>query len=258
MMDTLIPRPKTPEAPFSWENKTARRKIREVLISEDRSCEISSRLSLYAALCEESSNKGGGASFVISQKILGDMAGLSPKSTGLATLDLVRIGVIAVDNPAHGGRGMKTYHLLSLPSVVTTERSVVTTQRYEVDAGQAPLPTTEESREEHSEESTEPPLSRDAVPFKFMEEWNALGNVSQIHDFGKIRIRDFRTRMKDRFFRENYREALNRIAASDFCTGQNNRGWRASVDWFLRPGKVAHILEGNFDNKTMATRDISL
>ncbi|MEO6846767.1 MAG: hypothetical protein ABI443_04965 [Chthoniobacterales bacterium] len=146
----------TPEPPYSWESKSARRLIRNVLNAEDRWAEIPSRLSLYAALCEESSNKKGAASFYISQKILGDMAGLSPRSVGPATQDLIRIGVIFAEDPPHGGRGMKTYQLLSIPSEAASERSATGHSR-------PSLPTTEESREKQREEKEKASFSIKAI-----------------------------------------------------------------------------------------------
>lgn len=40
-----------------------------------------------------------------------------------------------------------------------------------------------------------------------------------------------------------------RIAASSFCRGVNDRGWRANPDWFLKPGTAAKVLEGTYDDR---------
>ena len=42
---------------------------------------------------------------------------------------------------------------------------------------------------------------------------------------------------------------VKRIAASAFCRGANDRGWRAGVDWFLKPGTAAKVLEGQYDDR---------
>jgi hypothetical protein len=41
---------------------------------------------------------------------------------------------------------------------------------------------------------------------------------------------------------------VKRIASSAFCTGTNDRGWRATPDWLLRPDTAAKVLEGKYDD----------
>lgn len=36
---------------------------------------------------------------------------------------------------------------------------------------------------------------------------------------------------------------------SPFCTGQNDRGWKADFDFLIRPDKATNILEGRYDDK---------
>jgi hypothetical protein len=44
-------------------------------------------------------------------------------------------------------------------------------------------------------------------------------------------------------------DALNRVAKSSFCRGQNERGWKADIDWFLKPDTLTKILEGKYDDQ---------
>lgn len=91
--------------------------------------------------------------------------------------------------------------------------------------------------------------------------WNDLPK-----DFGKVvalsddRKRALRARLKDPFWRENWRRALEMIPASSFLSGKVQKGrerpWRASFDWFLRPGSVAKVIEGQYaDAPTTAEPD---
>ena len=41
--------------------------------------------------------------------------------------------------------------------------------------------------------------------------------------------------------------ALRAIGNSPFLKGQNDRGWTADLDWFLKPDSL-HILEGKYAN----------
>ena len=44
------------------------------------------------------------------------------------------------------------------------------------------------------------------------------------------------------------REAFQKVEASNFLKGDNERGWRAEFDWVLKPENLVKVLEGNYDN----------
>lgn len=46
--------------------------------------------------------------------------------------------------------------------------------------------------------------------------------------------------------------AARRLNESDFATGKNDRGWVATIDWFLKPESVLRTLEGKYDNRDRA------
>jgi len=52
-----------------------------------------------------------------------------------------------------------------------------------------------------------------------------------------------KTRWGEKHFRENWRAALEAIPRLPFYCGQNDRGWRITPDYFLRPGSVVKLLE---------------
>jgi len=54
--------------------------------------------------------------------------------------------------------------------------------------------------------------------------------------------------MADRDWRDHINEALQRVAKSPFCRGQSERGWRADIDWMLRPDTLTKITEGKYDD----------
>jgi hypothetical protein len=78
-------------------------------------------------------------------------------------------------------------------------------------------------------------------------DWNMITNVSRCSVVTKKRQQTVRARMADEFWRANWREAMQRVAGSAFCTGTNDRDWRANFDWFLRPETVARLIEGAYD-----------
>lgn len=79
--------------------------------------------------------------------------------------------------------------------------------------------------------------------------WNEYEDLTNIRTLTGGRLRALQTRMKEAFFRENWKEALAKVAGSAFCTGTNDRKWKADIDWFLKPDTVAKIMEGKYDNR---------
>jgi len=85
-----------------------------------------------------------------------------------------------------------------------------------------------------------------------LDEWNKnadnvrLPRCLQLSD---KRRRYVEARLRDPFFSENWRAALGKISESTFCKGTNDRGWKATFDWFIRPDSVAKTMEGQYDNR---------
>ena len=89
-----------------------------------------------------------------------------------------------------------------------------------------------------------PPLSDEVT-----SAWNNLGKP-----FSEVRMTDKRkrtieNRLCNSFWVENWRKALDLVKASAFCSGKNDRGWVADIDWFIRPDTVTKLTEGKYGNK---------
>jgi hypothetical protein len=83
---------------------------------------------------------------------------------------------------------------------------------------------------------------------EFMTSWNALGTpFKTARAVSGKRLAALNARAADLFWMENWRVALDRIKASPFCRGENERGWIADVDFFLRPDSVLKAVEGKYD-----------
>ena len=87
------------------------------------------------------------------------------------------------------------------------------------------------------------------VAQEFQAAWNAVEAFHGIRKWTPARDKAFRACLRDAWWRDSWREALARAAASKFCSGDGDRGWRADVDWFLRPDTVAQVLEGKYDQR---------
>lgn len=85
-----------------------------------------------------------------------------------------------------------------------------------------------------------------------VQAWNAHEELPTVLVVSSKRLTQLRSRRKDPFFVANWKTAIDRICQSSFLTGQNDRGWKADFDFFLRPDAVAKIMEGKYDNRNGA------
>ncbi|MEX1028280.1 MAG: helix-turn-helix domain-containing protein [Candidatus Paceibacterota bacterium] len=81
-----------------------------------------------------------------------------------------------------------------------------------------------------------------------LSRWNAIDGVAKVLKPTDSRLRSYQARSGDDDWR-HLDEALAKITKSSFCHGQNDRGWRADIDWFLRPDTMTKILEGKYDDR---------
>jgi hypothetical protein len=76
--------------------------------------------------------------------------------------------------------------------------------------------------------------------------WNSMTELPKIVKISQSRKASLKTRMKDPFFRENWRKGLNEIPTRPFMLGVNEKGWAADIDWFLKPDSLTKIIEGKY------------
>lgn len=92
---------------------------------------------------------------------------------------------------------------------------------------------------------------------EFLDLWNTIAPSPCALLVGR-RVTAYKTRMSQPYFRDNWRAAIERMRGSDFLQGKNNRGWKATIDWFLKPDSVAKIMEGKYDNRTNTNKKTTL
>lgn len=80
---------------------------------------------------------------------------------------------------------------------------------------------------------------------EFLATWNGSGMPKCIM-LSDNRRRFFSARCRDKFWCRHWREALEKMRKSDFCTGKNDWEWAADVEFFLRPETVLKIMEGQY------------
>jgi hypothetical protein len=84
----------------------------------------------------------------------------------------------------------------------------------------------------------------------FTELWNSTTKppIPRCRDLTTKRRRQIRSRLTERPLTE-WAEVFQRIQDSAFCRGENDRGWRATLDWVLgSPDVGVKVLEGKYDD----------
>ncbi len=100
----------------------------------------------------------------------------------------------------------------------------------------------EQKEERESGNPTAPAVSLDDIT----AEWNSA--MGQNCRPTPKRQRQAAARLKDPWWRDNWRKAIAKAKASEFCNGENDRGWRADLEWFLQPDTSTKLLEGKYTN----------
>lgn len=102
-------------------------------------------------------------------------------------------------------------------------------------------------------EESASPRAADPPPFQgILKAWNGVAQkagLPEAEELTRPRQVAVRARWQSPLWRSRWQEALGKVPGSGFLKGDNDRGWRANLDWFLRPGTVAKLLEGAYHGK---------
>jgi hypothetical protein len=102
------------------------------------------------------------------------------------------------------------------------------------------------SREESPSDQL-PLLTREA-PHDLVALWNGEApHLPAVRELTRQRGRTAGARLREHPL-TYWREVIRRLDASPFCRGENDRGWRATFDFLLRPTTGARALEGAYDD----------
>lgn len=109
-----------------------------------------------------------------------------------------------------------------------------------------------ETKTERETQVRLPPPPDPFAPAKILEFWNATAASHGLPKAEKItdgRRRLLSARIKDAGSPEAFLAAITRVAASSFCRGENDRGWKADFDFVLQQSSFTKIIEGKYDDK---------
>lgn len=74
----------------------------------------------------------------------------------------------------------------------------------------------------------------------------SLPRVTRLSD---ARKRSISARLRGGYSVEDLDRAFKLTESSDFLTGKNDRGWRASFDWVLKESNLTKVLDGQYENR---------
>lgn len=101
------------------------------------------------------------------------------------------------------------------------------------------------SKEEESVTSvTNPPDLIDYEGFK--KYWNDK-KLPSVREITVARKRAINARVKQ-YDKHTLRQVIDKVADSAFLSGENDRKWKANLDWILKPSNFTKILEGYYNN----------
>lgn len=81
---------------------------------------------------------------------------------------------------------------------------------------------------------------------EIQEAWNEIEGFQRALDMTPCRVRILKTRLRDKWWRENWREGLEIASNIDWLKGKNDRKWKANMNWFLREDTLTKIMEGSY------------
>jgi uncharacterized protein YdaU (DUF1376 family) len=113
-------------------------------------------------------------------------------------------------------------------------------------------PTGKPTRTKNQNQNQEGESASLSLEDEVVKEWNNFEALPKCLVLNAARRAILTARLKEDFFANNAAEGMEKIAASDFCQGKNDRGWKAGFDWFIAPKTLPKVMEGQYDNKTGA------
>lgn len=88
------------------------------------------------------------------------------------------------------------------------------------------------------------------TPQMLLKLWNEnKGSLPRAEKLTPARSQKSGIRIKENGSQIYWLGIISRLAASPFCCGENDRGWRADFDFLLKPATHVKVSEGAYDNR---------
>ena len=104
---------------------------------------------------------------------------------------------------------------------------------------------------EEEDKANKPEISN--KPQQLADRYNAIcTNLPRVVRLTDKRRRAVRLIHDKGYTPEQLDEVFRKAQSSSFCTGQNDRHWKADFDWLLNESNLVKVLEGKYDNPAAA------
>lgn len=204
----------------------------------------------------------GDSDFHGSLKYLSDMTGYSKNSVCSALQSLVDKGYIKKTEKIINNIKFCRYHTIELDTVqVICIKNEETVQVTCINNKQTNIDNKKENNKDihtdfHFGKSTSN-TTRTVNIDKFAELYNEhCFNLSKISKLTDNRIKAINKLLKNYSYEEII-TVFDNANNSDFLKGNNDRGWKANIDFILREDKFVNILEGRYNSKPKINKQMS-
>lgn len=105
------------------------------------------------------------------------------------------------------------------------------------------------TEKEEVNEAKEENISNKEIKEAIMENWNTMiadkFRLSRISEVNDTRLSNYKARLKECGGDKSlfWNTVYHKISTNNFYTGNNNRGWKAGIDFFLTRSKFIPMLE---------------
>lgn len=186
-------------------------------------------------------------------------AGISRRSAVNAVASLVESGVIVKQSRSNErGHESNSFTIIFDPSGenCTSAKSALPSAKKDKPSAKSALPLVQ-NLHPNLERTLTRRLSKDN-PIGASEVRDAFEAYNQIAGpagwpkaiaLSKPRASKLKARLADAGGLDGWRAALQRAAGNPFMAGDNERGWKADLDFFLRQSSFTKLIEGSYDRK---------
>lgn len=109
---------------------------------------------------------------------------------------------------------------------------------------------TEQNKTEGREQAPSPPLF-------FLKVWNEnRGSLAEAKALSSKRKQSCNSRFKENNSEEYWIDVVKKLAASKFCCGENDRGWKADFDFFIKPDTHTKVMEGKYQSSSFKNKNL--
>lgn len=91
---------------------------------------------------------------------------------------------------------------------------------------------------------------QESIYKEIVDYWNSKKGLPRIVTLTPEREKKLGKRFENIHFKDNWKEAIDKMAQSSFMKGHNDRGWKATIDWFIaNDHNYAKALEDKYADK---------